>query len=552
MRSLGFIISMVAPLIATAGTLHVNPSNPAASDRNAGNSESPFKTISHAAAVARAGDTVLISGGIYPESIETRVSGTADKPIRFVAAPGQTVIVTGADSVRDWKPVDDTPGVYFVPWDHVFEIDRHNGVPVEHHPADAPLWGRAEQVMCESKQLLPVATLAELRELAQRKPREVAAPLPNLGGPFAGWFFADTVRHRLYVALADGRDPNERLMRASTRGQLFGVNPWKSKSGVEHVHVSGIVFQYAANFPQRPAVWLHGRNNLVEDCEIVDMSGSGILVNGTMRNCRISRNGHTGGSAIGENFLNQTCFWDGNSWKPINRQWEAGGAKVALSQDGSFRNCVFIRNGGPGLWLDIDVRDVTIDACKFLENEKSGLMIEISRDISVSGCTFSQNGIGAVGRREDDDWGAAGILLAESRSCTVRNNELTENRNGISIREIGPRTTASIEGPDVEYRTSGHRISDNTITNNSEYQLAFWYDNPFFGPHPGGNNPPERVALDPAAAKLDIDRNHYTCTAGGTLALYGVPWRNKSRKFQSIEQLRAATKFELSGTLTWR
>ena len=45
------------------------------------------------------------------------------------------------------------------------------------------------------------------------------------------------------------------------------------KSSFHDIEVSGFVFRYAANFPQRAAVVLHGKNNYLHNCVIERMSG---------------------------------------------------------------------------------------------------------------------------------------------------------------------------------------------------------------------------------------------------------------------------------------
>lgn len=54
---------------------------------------SAFRTIGRAAAAAGPGDTVLISGGNYPETVRLRAGGTAERPLKFRAAPGERVAV---------------------------------------------------------------------------------------------------------------------------------------------------------------------------------------------------------------------------------------------------------------------------------------------------------------------------------------------------------------------------------------------------------------------------------------------------------------------------
>ncbi len=100
-------------------------------DNNPGTSASPFKTIQKAAETAMAGDTILISPGIYEEgNIKPTYSGSPDYPITYKAQnPNDKPILTGTTkidssnwqtyssniykTVLDWKPLalyyQDTP-----------------------------------------------------------------------------------------------------------------------------------------------------------------------------------------------------------------------------------------------------------------------------------------------------------------------------------------------------------------------------------------------------------------------------------------------------------
>jgi hypothetical protein len=55
--------------------------------------ELPFRTLQKAAEIARAGDTVLVRGGVYRGHVFLRFSGEPDKPIVFKNAPGERPIV---------------------------------------------------------------------------------------------------------------------------------------------------------------------------------------------------------------------------------------------------------------------------------------------------------------------------------------------------------------------------------------------------------------------------------------------------------------------------
>ena len=79
---------------AKAATYHVATNG---SDIYPGTIGQPFKTIQHAASLARSGDTVLIRGGTYRETIVPASSGTAVGPIIFAAYGEEQAVVSGAN-----------------------------------------------------------------------------------------------------------------------------------------------------------------------------------------------------------------------------------------------------------------------------------------------------------------------------------------------------------------------------------------------------------------------------------------------------------------------
>src|SRR5205085_1083823 len=70
------------------------------SDSNPGSLSSPWRTIQHAANSVQAGDTVYVRGGVYNESANISVSGSAIAgSITFQSYPGETAIVDGTGLV---------------------------------------------------------------------------------------------------------------------------------------------------------------------------------------------------------------------------------------------------------------------------------------------------------------------------------------------------------------------------------------------------------------------------------------------------------------------
>ena len=74
----------------------------AGADSAAGSLESPFRTIQRAADVAKPGDTVLVRGGTYRETVTPARSGTSAARITYKPYPGERVTISGADRVTGW------------------------------------------------------------------------------------------------------------------------------------------------------------------------------------------------------------------------------------------------------------------------------------------------------------------------------------------------------------------------------------------------------------------------------------------------------------------
>ena len=90
------VILLGLPLTGWATTYYVATNG---LDTYPGTITQPFLTISNAASVAAAGDTVEIRGGIYRETVVPANNGTTNAPITFEAYPNEVVTVSGADVI---------------------------------------------------------------------------------------------------------------------------------------------------------------------------------------------------------------------------------------------------------------------------------------------------------------------------------------------------------------------------------------------------------------------------------------------------------------------
>ena len=86
--------------------------------RSGVSSDQAWRTVSHAADMVNAGDTVLIAGGAYKESVRIRATGDEGRPITFRCIPGEKVVFNGENLLQAFKIVVkkqiNFDGFYFV------------------------------------------------------------------------------------------------------------------------------------------------------------------------------------------------------------------------------------------------------------------------------------------------------------------------------------------------------------------------------------------------------------------------------------------------------
>ncbi|WP_158299232.1 right-handed parallel beta-helix repeat-containing protein [Paenibacillus antri] len=124
--SLGTMSFQAPPAQAAGMTYYVSKASNA-SDTNNGSASAPFRSIQKCAGIAQPGDTCIVSGGIYRETVAPTNSGTSGNPITFQAAPNETVVVSGANLITTvWSSagISGYPGIYKTPYTRSSQIDE--------------------------------------------------------------------------------------------------------------------------------------------------------------------------------------------------------------------------------------------------------------------------------------------------------------------------------------------------------------------------------------------------------------------------------------------
>jgi hypothetical protein len=90
-----------------------------------GDKKAPFRTITEAARIAKAGDEVIVAPGIYRERVDPAHSGTDDEHrIIYRSEIPLSAVITGAEPVKNWTVYQDTVWCAHIP----------NGIFGEYNP----------------------------------------------------------------------------------------------------------------------------------------------------------------------------------------------------------------------------------------------------------------------------------------------------------------------------------------------------------------------------------------------------------------------------------
>jgi hypothetical protein len=476
--------------------------------------EQQVRTIGEAVSLVKPGDKVIIHNGIYREKVVIEKSGLPDRPIKFYAAVGANVIVTGADRITDWHKEDSDVNIFSTDWPHRFVTHPNDDF---HH-----LIGRCEQVFVDGYALRQILSFNKLSR---------------------GTFFVDLDAKRLYAWAANNKELSDRknFVEASVRSQI-----WMCKGA--HVHIKGIRFRYATNPAQKAAVVFSGNHDVVEDCQFEYFNASGARFTGeniTVRNCIFQYNGQMGfGAGRAHNLLMTGCIIRNNNIKGYMRGWEAGGNKIVLTRGAVIENSVIVENRGNGIWFDIGNENNVVRNCLIANNEDSGIYYEISYGLHAHDNVIIGNGFA----HHPDAWGArAGISISSSPNCVIERNLILGNKEGFNFREQ-TRSTPRIDKKSEPVWNHDHIIRNNVIAYNRDAQTWGWFDirDSRHWPARDGKAKPNGLTLE----KLSLAFNHnlYSTGPGQGLFNWGVPWQ-KHKKYRQLDDVRNGLNLEQGSKL---
>jgi parallel beta-helix repeat protein len=359
----------------------------------------------------------------FAEGIHRAVSVTAREGDVFSGQPGAVVsgavVVEGFVAGDGWwrASVDDTP-------------DEPHG----QCGSATPLCGLPEELFVDGEPLSRVAG-------------------PEAVGPTSWWFDPDG------PAVVIGLDPQSHEIELS-------VAPWAIRGSVSGVVVRDLRFENYANIAGDGVIHLDesGSSWTVEDCEITDSHGVGIVVRdgSVVRGCRVESIGQQGIGAGGADVLVERNSLSENNRLGFDPAWSAGGAKFAFTERLVVRDNDVYDNDGAGLWTDLDCVDTLYEGNRVRNNTGAGIFHEISYRAEIRDNIVIGNGSDSPGWI----WGA-GIQVAGSSDVTVVGNLVVGNHHGIAgvDQDRG-------EGLFGEYRLRNLTVIENVVRNSGQVGIA--------------------------------------------------------------------------------
>jgi hypothetical protein len=204
---------------------------------NSGASESPFKMISQASKVARAGDTITVHAGIYREWVDPLNGGTSQlNRIVYRAAEGEKVLIKGSEVIKGWEKV--RKGVWKVtldnsmfgdynPYQELVTGDWFLDYGRNHHTGEVYLSGKS---FYEIDSLDKVFDPNPLKD-AQDQERSLFQ-----------WYCESNSQTTTIWANFLEFDPNKELVEINVRPAVF----FPKKTGINYITVSGFIMSQAA------------------------------------------------------------------------------------------------------------------------------------------------------------------------------------------------------------------------------------------------------------------------------------------------------------------
>jgi len=359
-RTLSIVLTLVlfaGAAAAAAREIHVATTG---DDSAAGTAAEPYRTVNHAAQMARPGDVVTVHAGTYREWVRPARGGTGENArITYRAAKGEEVLLKGSERITSWT--DEGGGVWKAELPAAFFGD-YNPYALTlsggwlhygqwHHRGDVYLDGEAlrEQQTADAVRATPLSWHATAGE--------------------------ETTVIRAHFGRTN---PNARLAEINVRRCIF----FPERSGLSYITVEGLTLMHSAENWQPPGLDVQrgaigprmGRRWIIQDCRVtharcvgivlghaqgvdlddVEAFGDHVVRRNVIRRC--GEAGIAGQKGATRSLIEHNLIEDTNYRKEFGG-WETAAIKFHQSVDTVIRGNLIRRVGrqshaGFGIWMD--------------------------------------------------------------------------------------------------------------------------------------------------------------------------------------------------------
>jgi hypothetical protein len=269
------LLAALLIFILGASCTHEYHVSPDGDDLNNGSSESPFRTISKAAEVARPGNMVTVHEGTYREQVNPLHGGTSDnKRIVYRAAEGDLVEIKGSEVVKGWESLGEG----------VWKVVLPNTMFGDHNPFNINIagdwlvdggWNHTGEVYLNGNSLYETETLEDVMD-----PKSFERALDSVAALYT-WYARCEDELTTLWANFHSSDPNKELVEVHVRESCFYPDgPGRNFITVDGFHMSQAATQWAPPSAEQVGIigthWSKGW--IIRNCIIHDSKCSGITL----------------------------------------------------------------------------------------------------------------------------------------------------------------------------------------------------------------------------------------------------------------------------------
>ncbi len=496
------ILLFFAPLLSSGKTLYVSENNNPELTKSDDDSILVFKSIEAATSMLKSGDTLILSDGIYRESIILpNQIWDESKATRIIAEHVDKVVIKGSDIVKGWKRLNDTT-YYIDNWKYnsqqVFvdgeALQQIGGVIFGGYPSDSSH---------KFHSYFPKSSIWPARIKHSRGQLPTKSFYYNLGNQV------------LMINPGISNAISSHTVEVSTRPHLvYG----KNSHGVQIVNIK---FQHSntSDNSRAGAITLRGTNILLNNISITWTDSVGLNLSGANNkviNSKMNFCGQLGMKVRGKNVLIKGNETSRNNTRGFNKWWEAGGAKFVGEnglQDSLVSDHLAAFNHGDGIWIDWGNRNVEIKHSTAAYNEGFGIHYEASQNGFIHhNIAFSNN--------------QRGIYAPHSSGNFISNNLVAFNKlAGIIIID--------------EQRRDPKNVLDLEPRNNSVFANVIAWNGP---------NRPTLIIPDPKLGTKS-DHNLYISDSGDAKFATDWPSRLSVKSTDNFDAWRRKTEFDRHSTI---